>query len=186
VKALTFGKRIYHILIVPVLLILGFVLLGTGAYGQETASIVGTVTDPSGAVVQNAKITITDLDTGSVHTTTSNTTGNYAAHELPIGQYQVQAEAAGFKTYERKDVTLNVGDTIRIDASLQIGSSEQNVTVEAAAIQVQADTNDVSQTISSNQIENLATNGRNVLQLTTLVPGAASNMPDFDSPGAQF
>ena len=62
----------------------------------------------------------------------------------------------------------------------------QSVTVEANSLQVQADTSDVSQTITSTQIENLATNGRNVLQLTTLVPGASSNMPDFDSPGAQF
>ena len=168
------------------LLILGLGLLTTGAYCQETASIVGTVTDPAGAVVPNTRITITDLDTGLEHTTTSNSTGNYAAHELPIGRYQVEAEAQGFKTYKRKDITLNVGDTLRIDAALQVGSSEQSVIVEADSIQVQGETNDVSQTISSNQIENLATNGRNVLQLTTLVPGAASNMPDFDSPGAQF
>ena len=75
---------------------------------------------------------------------------------------------------------------VRIDAALQVGTVGQSVTVEANAIQVQADTSDVSQTITSNQIENLATNGRNMLQLTILVPGAASNMPDFDSPGAQF
>ena len=79
-----------------------------------------------------------------------------------------------------------MNDTVRVDLSLQVGTVGQSVTVEANALQVQADTSDISQTITSNQIENLATNGRNVLQLTTLVPGASSNMPDFDSPGAQF
>jgi hypothetical protein len=167
-------------------LFLGLVLSGTAAFGQGTASIVGTVTDPSGAVVPNAKITITDLENGFVRATTTNNTGNYKAPELPIGHYQVQAESQGFKTYERKDIALNVGDTVRVDAALEVGNVGQSVTVEANALQVQADTNDISQTITSNQIENLATNGRNVLQLTTLVPGAASNMPDFDSPGAQF
>ena len=168
------------------LLLSAAAMLSTAAFGQGTASIVGTVTDPSGAVVPNAKITITDEANGFVRTTTSNSTGNYKAPELPNGRYRLRAEAEGFKSYEQKDIALNVGDTVRIDASLQVGSVGQSVTVEANALQVQGDTNDISQTITSVQIENLATNGRNVLQLTTLVPGAASNMPDFDSPGAQF
>ena len=73
-----------------------------------------------------------------------------------------------------------------MDASLQLGAVGQTVTVESAALQVQTDTNEISQTVTGNQITNLATNGRNILQLTALVPGAASNMPDFDAPGAQF
>ena len=161
-------------------------LMSAAAFGQGTANIVGTVTDPSGAVVSNAKITITDEENGFIRTTTTNATGSYKAPELPNGRYELRAEAQGFKSYEQKDITLNVGDTVRIDAALQVGSVGQSVTVEANELQVQGDTNDISQTITSVQIENLATNGRNVLQLTTLVPGAASNMPDFDSPGAQF
>lgn len=170
----------------PLLLILGLVLLGTAAYGQGTANLVGTVTDPTGAVVPNTSITITNLNNGFVRATTTNSTGNYSAPELPIGLYLVRAEAQGFKIYERKEITLNVNETVRADIALQVGSIGESVTVEANALQVQADTSDISQIITSAQIENLATNGRNVLQLTTLVPGAASNMPDFDSPGAQF
>jgi len=168
------------------MLLVALALLCTAAFGQGTATILGTVSDPSGAVVPNAKITMTNVDNGFVRSTTSNNTGNYSARELPIGRYQVRVEAQGFKTYEQKDITLNVNDTLRIDAALQIGTVGQSVTVEANALQVQADTNDVSQTITSNQISNLATNGRNILQLTALVPGAASNMPDFDLPGAQW
>ena len=82
-KSAAVERRIYFMLRVPMLFILGLVLLGTAAYGQGTATIVGTVTDPTGAVVPNAKITITNLDNGFVRATTSNSTGNYSAPELP-------------------------------------------------------------------------------------------------------
>jgi hypothetical protein len=155
------------------LFILWFVVLGTAAYGQGTASIVGTVTDATGAVVPNAKITITNLDQGFVRTTDTNTAGSYDAPELPIGRFQVQVEASGFKTYDRTDVTLNVNDTVRVDARLQVGTVGQSVTVQANALQVQADTSEVSHTVTSDDISELATNGRNnILQLTVLVPGA--------------
>ena len=185
-KSAAVRKNICFMLRVPMLLILGLALLGTAAHGQETANIVGTVTDPTGAVVPNAKVTITDVDNGFTRDALSNSTGNYSAHELPVGHYTVKVEAQSFKTYDRKDISLNVGDTVRVDVPLLVGSVGQTVTVEADSIQVQSETNDISQTITGDQLTNIATNGRNVLQLTELVPGAASNMPDFDSPGAQF
>jgi len=165
------------------LLVLG---LGITAFGQGSANIVGTVTDPSGAVVPNAKITLTNLDNGFVQTTDSNATGSYRLPGLVNGRYSLQVEQQGFKTYDKKDITLDIGMTVRVDVSLQIGSVGTTVTVEENALQVQADTNDVSQTVTDTQISNLATNGRNILQLVPLVPGAASQMPDFDRPGAQF
>ena len=171
---------------VRMLFILGLVLMGTTAYAQEAATIVGTITDPTGAVVPNAKITITNTDTGMVRATLSNGTGLYSARDLQIGHYEVMVEASGFKTYTKKNLTLNVGETVGIDVPLQVGEAGQTVTVEATALQVQSETNDISQTITGNQIENLATNGRNILQLTALVPGASSQMADFDKPGAQF
>jgi len=173
--------RTYH----AVLLVLSLALLCTLAYGQETASIVGTVTDPTGAAVPNSKVTITNTDTGITRSTTTNSTGSYAAHELSFGHYNVRVEAGGFKAYDKTGITLNVNDTVRADASLQVGESKESITVEANAIQVQADTNEVSQTITATEVSELATNGRNVIQLATLVPGAASNIPDFDTPMAQ-
>jgi hypothetical protein len=165
-------------------------LLGLGVwshvgYCQETASIVGTVVDPSGAYVPQAKVTITSTETGLVRSTATNETGNYAAPQLGIGHYTVRVEATGFKTYSRTGITLNVDDTVRIDAALQVGEASETVTVEANAIQVQADTNEVSQTINAAMVSDLATNGRNVIQLATLVPGASAMIPDFDSPMAQ-
>ena len=167
-------------------LLLGLALLSSAAYGQATASIVGTVTDPSGAAVANAKLTITNIETGLARSTVTNSTGSYAAHELAIGHYRIRAEAPGFKAYEQSGITLEVNDTMRADLSLQVGQVQESVTVEANRVQVEAQTSDVSQTVTDTQIENLATNGRNVLQLTTLVPGASSTMPDFDLPVAQF
>jgi len=166
-------------------LLLGFVLVTSVAYGQENGTILGTVTDPTGAAVPNAKVTITNTQTGIVRSTQTNETGNYAARELPIGQYKVQVEVSGFKTFNTTGITLNVKDTIRVDAGLQVGQTQESVTVEANAIQVQADSNEVSQTITAAQVADLATNGRNVIQLAALVPGAASLIPDFDSPMAQ-
>jgi 3D (Asp-Asp-Asp) domain-containing protein len=174
-----------HVLRIPLALFALLVLVGTAAYGQTT-SIVGTVSDPTGAVVPSAKITITNMDNGFVRSTTSNSAGSYKAPELPAGRYRVRTEAPGFKAYERTGITLNLNDTVRVDADLQVGEVGQSVTVEANALTVQADTNEISQTITPTQISELATNGRNILQLTALLPGAASQMPDFDSPMAQF
>ena len=166
-------------------LLVGIGALSTSAYCQETASIVGTVTDPSGAAVPSARITVTNLETGLARSTTTNAAGNYAAPELTIGRYTVHAEATGFKTYSRTGITLNVNDTVRADVRLDVGEAKETVTVEANAIQVQADTNEVSQTITEAQVADLATNGRNVIQLAALVPGASASIPDFDSPMAQ-
>src|ERR1035441_2091347 len=166
-------------------LIFGLVLLSTVAYGQETASIVGTVVDQSGAAVPGAKVLLTNTDTGLVRPTTTNSTGSYAAHELTFGHYVVRVEAPGFKVSERTGITLNVNDTVRADAALQVGESKESITVEANTVQVQADTNEVSQTITASEVADLATNGRNIIQLAALVPGADSNLPDFDTPMAQ-
>jgi len=160
-------------------------LLAMAAWGQDTASIVGTVTDPSNAAIPAAKVLITNSDTGLVRSITTNTTGNYVAPELPIGHYRVRVEAAGFKTYERTGIALSVNDTVRADANLQVGESQESVTVEANQVQVQADSNEISKTITADQVADLATNGRNVIQLATMVPGAAASIPDFDSPMAQ-
>lgn len=175
----------YPMLRIPLLLILGLALLSATAYGQGTASIVGTVTDPSGAAVASAKVTITQTETGFVRSTATNATGSYAARELPIGLYNVQVEAAGFKTFRQTGVTLSVNDTIRADAALQVGETKDSITVEATALRVQADSNEISQTVTGTMVSQLATNGRNVIQLAALVTGAASNIPDFDSPMAQ-
>ncbi|HZL66687.1 MAG TPA: carboxypeptidase-like regulatory domain-containing protein [Candidatus Limnocylindrales bacterium] len=125
-RKLLFAIRTSPMWRVSLLLMLGLVLIGTVAYGQETASILGTVTDPSGAAVPGAKITITNTETGIIRSTTTNTTGSYAARELAIGRYNVRVEAPGFKASERTGITLNVNDTVRADAGLQVGEAKES------------------------------------------------------------
>jgi hypothetical protein len=156
------------------------VLLGAiaiPAYAQE-ATIVGTVTDPSGAAVPNATITITSTETGQVRQITSNSVGQYVVPDLRIGHYTVRVQAAGFKVTEHKDVALAVGDRLRMDFKLEIGTSQEQITVEASPIAVQADSGEVSDVITGQQITQLATNGRSLYSLAALTPGASSIMGD--------
>src|SRR6516165_485276 len=101
------------------------------ASAQE-ATILGTVTDPTGATVPAATIRITNTDTGRVQTFPSNSMGEYLAPSLHIGRYVIRAEASGFKSVEHKDVVLQVGDRARYDFQLEVGAATEQITVEAA------------------------------------------------------
>jgi len=157
------------------------VLLATSAFAQE-ATIVGTVTDPSGASVPNVSITVTNVDTGIARTLTTSGDGQYVAPDLHIGRYTVRASAAGFKVTEQKDIVLQINDRARVDFKLQVGTAQEQVTVEAAAIAVQADTGEVSDVITGQQLTQLATNGRSMYSLISLTPGASSGQGDFQIP----
>ena len=150
-----------------------FLIFAAQALAQE-ATIVGTVTDPSGASVANASITITNLDTGVSRTLPTSSDGQYVAPDLAIGHYTLKATAAGFKVGEQTGLTLTVGDRQRVDFRLQVGSAQEQVTVEANAIAVQTDSGEVSNVINGQQVTQLATNGRSLYELFALAPGASS------------
>jgi hypothetical protein len=151
------------------------------ALAQE-ATIVGTVTDPSGAAVPSATITVTNTDTGQARVLTTNSEGHYVVPELRIGHYLVNASAKGFSTAERKDITLQVGDRLRVDFQMQIGMAQDRITVEAAAVAVQADSSEISHVVTGEQLLNTATNGRSFYQYLTLVPGVVSLQSDQQLP----
>src|SRR6185312_3325243 len=153
------------------------------AFAQE-ATIVGTITDPSGSVLPNVAVTITSSDTGQVHTFTTNDAGQYVAAGLPIGHYTVKAEASGFKSASKDGVVLNVGDRDRLDFALTVGAISEKVTVEANPIAVQSDSSEVSSVITGQQVTQLSTNGRSVYSLFALTPGASSLQGDFITPTA--
>jgi Carboxypeptidase regulatory-like domain len=151
-------------------------LFATSAFAQE-ATIVGTVTDPTGAAVPNAAIVITNNDTGVTRNLPTNGDGQYVAPDLSIGHYTVHASASGFKAAETKGITLDVGDRTRVDFKLEVGSAQEQVTVEANAVAVQTDSGEVSNVITGQQITQLATNGRSLYELFALAPGAVSLQP---------
>jgi hypothetical protein len=151
------------------------------AFAQE-ATILGTITDPSGAAIPNVTITLVNTDTGISRTASSNSDGQYAVPELHIGHYDLRAQANGFKADERKGVVLNVGDRERVDFKLEVGNVKETVTVEANAVAVQTDTGEVSGVVTGQQISQLATDGRSVFSLEALSPGASSIQADFMVP----
>jgi len=162
------------------LFVLSLALIGFSfsTFAQQ-ATIVGTVTDPSGAVVPNVAVTITNTDTDASRTYPTNDAGQYVAPDLQIGHYVVKAEAKGFKSAQQKNIVLNVGDRIRVDFQMQLGAAQETVTVEANAVQVQADSGERSNLITDQQMSQIATNGRSIYQLVALAPGASSQITGF-------
>ena len=151
------------------------------ALAQE-GTILGTVTDPSGAVVPSASVMIVNTGTNQERHLTTNAEGQYVAPNLQIGHYNVRAQMAGFKPAEQQNITLNVGDQDRVDFHLEVGNTQESVTVEANAVQVQTESGERSDVITGQQVTQLATNGRSIYDLTALVPGASSDMADFNTP----
>jgi Carboxypeptidase regulatory-like domain len=158
-----------------VVLALAFLCLSSSVMAQD-ATIVGTVTDPSGAAVPNVKITLTNLETGLVHSAVTGDSGQYAVPELKIGHYDAKAEASGFKIAEQKGLVLQVGDRARIDFQMQLGGAQETVTVEANAVRVQSDSGEQSNVITGQQISQIAVAGRSMYQLAALTPGASSSI----------
>jgi len=164
-----------------VLLLVVFLGMAFVAAGQE-ATILGTVTDPSGGVVPNVNITITNVATGVAKVFATNEAGQYVAPNLPIGKYDVKAEAQGFKAEESKGVAINVNDRVRVDFQMKVGTKSEVVSVEANAVAVQADSSEMSSLISNTQMSELATNGRTLYSYVQLSTGTSSLTPDTQLP----
>lgn len=136
----------------------------------STGSIVGTITDPQGAVVPAAKVTISDKGTGQATATSTTSAGTFNSGALIPGNYVVRVEAQGFKTTQ-ETIAVEVGVTASGNVKLQLGEAGQVVEVEATQLQVNTEQATVQGVISTEQIENLPINGRNFLDLAQLEPG---------------
>jgi len=144
------------------------------ALAQGTADILGTVTDNSGAVLPNAKVTVKNLDTDLARTTQTSGSGDYNFTLLPVGNYSVSVEATGFKMFTSPRVTLATGDRTRVDAPMQVGGITESVVVEAQATALQTDSSDVGLLIS--KPAELPVNGRNFILLAQNAPGASQSV----------
>ena len=154
-------------------------LLAPTIRAQENATITGTVVDPSGAVVPNASISLTNPATGQVRQTVSNNDGIYLFANVGVGNFTLSATASGFVNFSRTGIVVNTGQTLKEDINLTVGATGQTVTVQADALQVQTETNELSNLISGQQVTQLATNGRNVTSLAALGMGKSNNLPSF-------
>ena len=156
-----------------------FFAFALSAYAQENATITGTVTDSTGAVVPNVTITLTNPATNQARETQSNASGTYVFDNLSIGNFNLSASAPGFEHFTETNIIVNVAQTLKEDVTLVVGSAGQTVTVQANALQVQTETNELSNLISGQQMVQLATNGRNVTALAALGLGVSNNLPAF-------
>jgi hypothetical protein len=162
-----------RVLWLPVLLI--GVFLPVVLPAQDTASITGTVTDPSGAAIAKAKITLSNPEHGINRTTSTNGSGDYLVSALPPGTYTLFIDASGFKKYEATGIILRVAQKARADAAMEVGAENTEITVEGTSVaQVETQSNELAGTITSKEISQLQLNGRVFTQLVTLTPGISN------------
>ncbi len=149
-------------------------------------TILGTVTDKTGASVSGAKVTVRNINTGLERSTQTSNDGSYSVAELPIGTYRVTVSHPGFQSFITSGVVVNVAGERRIDANLSLGKVEQSIEVSGESMpQVETTANVLGGTITSSTIESLPVNGRDYSKLIYLNPGVAGS-PDqiTDSPGS--
>ena len=119
------------------------------------ATLTGTVTDQTGAVVPDIAVSALHVDTGQVLKVTTSSTGNYAISQMPIGAYLITAEATGFKTYRREGLTLSAAQVLRMDISLEVGASTESVTVAAEAPLLNTENASIIHNVTVSQMQNL-------------------------------
>jgi hypothetical protein len=137
-------------------------------------SVVGNVTDQSGGALHGAAVTLINTGTGEQRQTLSGAGGDYQFLNLVPGMYRVQVEQSGFKKATRENLEVTVSGTIRADISMQVGDVTQNIEVQASAPLLQTENGNLSQVVNNRAVEELPVNGRNIMNLTALVPGVVA------------
>src|SRR5579871_5369891 len=145
----------------------------SGLFAQDiSGTIEGSILDPSGSAVPNAKVSVTNTDRNQVvRSLLTNASGVYSATLLPIGTYSVKVEVAGFKTNTRSGIVLNVNDDLKINLTMEVGAVTETVEVKETAVGVELGTPASATTINGTQVRELALGTRNFAQLVSLMPG---------------
>jgi len=146
--------------------------LATSAFAQGFGTITGNVQDPSSAVVPGVKVTVTESGTGLSRSVISDERGRYVVASLRPANYELIAELPGFRLYTQRGITLLADQTLTINVTLEVGASNETVSVEAGAVPVNTTTSTLSEVIELERVADLPLNGRNAAALTLLVPGA--------------
>ena len=154
-------------------------LLALPSFGQETSgSIYGTVTDASGAVVPGVAVTATNVHTSASRTTRADATGNYSILVLDPGDYNVNVQLTGFQSQTQPNIRLDANQSVHVNFTLQVGSMEQNETVDASTALVDTRDSQIGDTVDQKRIQDLPLNGRNAYDLVQIVPGVSNYIPD--------
>jgi hypothetical protein len=165
--------------------VLILILSGPAAPAQDaTGRILGNVTDPSGAPIPGANITVLNSGTKIAGTTTTNDTGYYQVLSLPIGSYEVTVEAAGFRKQVFANQKLQINQSLRLDARLAIGQTSESVEVTSQAANVETTSDTVGSSVIGETIQRAPLNGRNVLDLAALQPGVTETNGDSTAAGS--
>jgi len=141
------------------------------AWGSVGGSISGLVKDPTGAVVAGAEVTAINTDTGVQHKAKTDAAGFYSFPSLPLGHYRVEINQSGFKAYRATNLVIDVNSALRVDATLELGAVTQEVSVSAAAVQVETTNTQMGEVIGTNKMELVPLNGRSYTDLLALQPG---------------
>jgi Carboxypeptidase regulatory-like domain/TonB-dependent Receptor Plug Domain len=156
-------------------LVLEFLLLSAAAIAQDTASLTGTIRDNTGAVIPDASVTLKNTATGIARDLKTNSAGEYVAAAVPPGQYNLTVSVAGFRKYQADGVILRVAQNARIDVTMRVGNTHEEVTVHGEGLaQVNTESSELGGTITGKELRQLQLNGRNFTQLITLVPGVSN------------
>ena len=153
-----------------------------GTYAQQNSEITGVVTDPSGAVVPGAHVTLIQPTTGFARSTSTDSAGLFIFPALSVGNYDLKVAASGFQNYSATGMVLDVSRTLRHDVQMKVGASTVTVQVQANALTLQTDSNVVSNLISSEQVTHIATENRNFSALAALGLGVSSSLPGNNTP----
>ena len=152
----------------------------------STATIVGTVTDQSGAQIPGATIQVRNIGTGASQNVLTDEQGRYRVPNLNIGNYEMEATLTGFQTVVRRGITLTVGSEPVIDFSLQVGQAQETITVDTQVSQVETRATAVGSLVESTQMRELPLNGRNFTQLLQLAPGVTQIVQGAAAAGSSF
>src|SRR5262245_11414628 len=163
--------------------LLAILTCSENSYGQSyQAAVVGQVTDTAGAVIPGAKVTIINQENGRTATATTGENGGFTIPQLPPGRYELHLEANGFRRATRQGLILEIGQTLRINSTLEAGEVSDAVTVAAESSPINTDTSSKGEVIVQKQVQDLPLNGRNFTDLALLVPGIYRR-PDDDDQG---
>lgn len=159
------------------LTLLTLILISTSLAQTPTGEISGTIFDSSGAVIAGAKVTVTNPATNVQRLAESNELGLYSVPALPPGIYNIRIEKAGFSAQSRTSLELQTGQVAKIDVAMQVGNVAETVEVTATPPVIESETTTIGTVIENKRIVELPLNGRNYLQLASLIPGATTNGP---------